>query len=97
MSGPDRVWHIGNGGIYSAKRVHASGHVRPKSVSFGTELAAARAWLRQIEAGINEATRQMKRARTDSYREGVSETRDKMRADEARAKALVRQLERVKP
>ena len=66
----DRVWHFNSNGVFSGPKVHANGHVRPKSVTFGTKEAAIRAWLKATHEEIDHATRMLREARTESRRHG---------------------------
>jgi len=78
----DRVWHIGRGGVYSAPRVHKSGHRRPKSVSFPTKEKALRGYLLQIQKAINTCTRKIKRAHSPSLMKAYEKTRQEYRQKE---------------
>ena len=82
------VWHIGTKGVYKAVKVHANGYIRPKSVSFSTELAAYSAWLKQIQNEIDCLTRQIKL----SKKETLVEKRKQLRKQEKEIVKKIREL-----
>lgn len=89
----DQVWHYSdNQGVFSAPRVHANGHIRPKAVSFSTRAAAARAWCRDVEERINVCTRLMRSARKNDIKAQAALKRNALRIIERRAKALLKEI-----
>ena len=89
----ERVWHYNSAGVFSAPKVHGNGHVRPDSVTFGTKLAAAKAWHNSIVAEIGKCTRILKTQRTYEGRSECENARNDLRKLEKRAIALISELE----